>query len=128
MFTPSDSQYHRIVSRYLSSQSSCGSGPNRRAFVWEPLAPKPHIPDDIVLQCSYGCTLTALEIEGMLPAKLKVAPDSCRIDRIPANAEANRTRFEVRTVDGKKVTGTITVCMLASEQRVDAFTVVDLDA
>ena len=127
MFTPSETLNRRIVARYLRSQSSCRSGPDRQAFFWKLPAPEPYIPDDLVLQCSSGCTLTALEVEQMLPARLQVVQGSCRIERVPADAEVNRTRFEVRTIDGKRVTGTITVNIVASERRLDAFSVVDLD-
>ena len=64
----------------------------------------------------------------MLPARLKVAPGSCRIEHVRANAETNRTRFEAASTDGKPITGTITVNIVASERRVDAFSVVDLDS
>ena len=123
----SDSIHRRVVSRFLCSQGIDRNSQGRQAFFWHLPAPKPHIPDDIVVQCSSGCTLTAREIERMLSKRLNVAPGSCRIAPVPANDEANKTRFEVKTIDGKRVTGTITVNMLASERQVDAFTVVDLD-
>jgi hypothetical protein len=127
MVTTTDSLTRRIVVRFLAAKSSRSGGPDRQAFILNLPAPKPHIPDNLVLQCSSRCTLTALEVEQMLPARLKVAPGSCRIERVPADAEVNRTRFEVKTIDGKTVTGTITVNIVASERRVDAFSIVDLD-
>jgi hypothetical protein len=127
MIAPSETLTRRIVFRYLSRQTSDGRSPGRQGFVWKQPLSKTHIPDDIVLQCSSGCTLTAMEVEQMLPKRVNVVPGSCRIDRVRADAQTNRTRFEVKTMDGKRVTGTITVCMLASEQRVDAFSVVDVD-
>jgi len=79
MITPSDNLVRRIVSRYLSSWHSHNNYLDRHAFFWHLPAPKPHVPDDIVLQCSSGCTLTAPEIERMLPAKLKIKLGSCRM-------------------------------------------------
>jgi hypothetical protein len=127
MILPSDHLNRRIVSRYLRSQSSYSSGSDRQAFFWNLPAPEPHIPDDIVLQCSSGCTLTSREIERMLPKRVNVSPGSCRIEPVAADASTNKTRFAVSTKDGKKVAGTITVNMVATERRVDAFSVVDLD-
>ena|ERR1700690_1318806 len=127
MVTTTDSLTRRIVSRYLRSQSSCRSGPNRRAFIWNQPAPRAHIPDNIAVQCSSKCTLKAQELEQMLPAKLKIAPGSCRIVSVHADTQTNRTRFEAETNEGRKVTGTITVNIVATDLRVDAFSVVDLD-
>ena len=127
MVTTTDSLTRRIVDRFLAAKCSRSRRPDRQAFFWHLPAPEPHIPDDIVLQCSSGCTLTALEVEQMLPARLKIAPGSCRIDRVRADAQTNRTRFEAATTDGGRVTGTITVNLVANERRLDAFSVVDLD-
>ena len=126
MIKPSDPLLFRVVSRFQAAKAM-QNGASKYAFVWNQPVPRCQIPDDITVECSQGCTLTAREIERMLPARLKVAPRSCRIEHVLANAETNRTRFEVKTIDGKRVTGTITVHILASERRVDAFTVVDLD-
>jgi len=46
---------------------------------------------------------------------------------VAADAEINKTRFVAATTDGERVTGTVTVNLVASELRVDAFSVVDLD-
>ena len=97
MITPSNNLNRRIVSRYLSSQRS---RQDHQAFFWHLPAPKPHISDDFLLQCSSGCTLTSREIEQMLPAKLRIELGSCRIKAVTANAETNKSRFEAATRDG----------------------------
>ena len=127
MIEPSDPLLFRVVSRFLAAKAT-HNGASKYAFVWNQPAPRCQIPDDITVECSQGCMLTAREIERMLPARLKVAPRSCRIEHVLANAETNRTRFEAATTDGKRITGTITVNIVASERRVDAFSVVDLDS
>jgi hypothetical protein len=127
MFTSFYPLCDRIVSRFLNRQRSYRGHLDRLAFVWKPAAPPAHVPDDFIVECSSGCTLTSEELERMLPASLNVAPRSCRIERVPANAETNRTRFEAATTDGKRVTGTITVNLVASNRRIDAFSVVDLE-
>ena len=71
MITPSDNLNRRIVARYLRSQSPGCSRPDRQALVWHLPVPEPHIPDDIILECSSRCSLNARELEQMLPAKLK---------------------------------------------------------
>lgn len=71
--------------------------------------------------------MNSQEIERMLPERVNVPPGSCRIEPVAADASNNRTRFEATTADGRRVTGTITVNIVASERRVDAFSVVDLD-
>lgn len=127
MILPSDHLNRRIVSRYLHDQSAGSSRPNRHALVWHLPAPEPHIPDDLVLQCSSLCTLNSREIERMLPERVNVSPGSCRIEPVAADASTNKTRFAVLTKDGKRVAGTITVNIVATERRVDAFSVVNLD-
>jgi hypothetical protein len=127
MITPSDILTRRIVSRFLRSQNSARGSPERRAYVWTSTVDQSHIPDDFILECSNGCTLTSREIERMLPASLNVTPGSCRIAPVPADAEANKTRFEAAARNGQRVTGTITVSIVASERRLDAFSVFDLD-
>lgn len=124
MITPSNNLNRRIVSRYLSSQRN---RQNHQSFFWNLPVPKPHVPDDIVLQCSRGCTLTSREIEQMLPIKLRIELGSCRIKPVNADGETNKTRFEAATTDGRRVTGTITVNIVASERRLDAPSIVDLD-
>jgi len=124
MITPSNNLNRRIVSRYLSSQRN---RQDHQSFFWNLPVPKPHVPDDIVLQCSSGCTLTSREIEQMLPAQLRIELGSCRIKSVTADAEINKTTFVAATTDGKRVTGTITVNIVASERRLDAFSMVDLD-
>ena len=127
MIRPFDPLLSRVVSRFLAAEA-IQSGSSKYAFVWKQPVPRCQIPDDITVECSQGCTLTAREIEQMLPARLNVVPGSCRIEHVRANAETNRTRFEAASTDGKPITGTITVNLVASERRLDAFSVVDLDS
>lgn len=113
MPTDLDILARRIAYRFLDSQRFRRSYHGRQAFFWRLPAPEPHIPDDFVLQCSSGCSLSSQEIERMLPPKLGVVPGSCRIARVPANTKTNRTRFEAITTNGKRITGTITVNIVA---------------
>lgn len=127
MSIPSDAMNHRVVSRFLDSKSSAGGLLARRAYVLRTTFPEICIPDAAILESSEGCTLKSEDVERMLPTSRDVMQGSVRFQHVPASSNVNRTRFEARSVDGKRISGTITVSLVASDRRLDAFSVIDLD-
>ena len=64
MFLANATIAHRVANRYLRSRSN--SDPRDHAFVWTIPPSNVDIPDDIVVQCSDGCTVTTQDVEAAI--------------------------------------------------------------
>ena len=85
------------------------------------------IPDDIVVQCSDGCTVTTQDVEAAIAKTRGITRGSCRFAEIHANDGTNKVRFKIRLQDGRSVWGTVTVNVIAREKDLTAFSVIELD-
>ena len=52
---------------------------------------------------------------------------SCRLSEVHANDGTNKVRFKLRLKDGQSVGGTVTVNVIAREEALTAFSVIELD-
>jgi hypothetical protein len=115
----------RVASRYLNSRSDFD--PRDHAFVWTIPPREVDIPDDIVVQCSDGCTVTTKDVEAAIAKTRGITPGSCRFSEVHANDGTNKVSFKIRLQDGRYVGGTVTINVIAREEDLTAFSVILLD-
>ncbi len=125
MFLTNTNIAHRVASRYIRSRSNID--PRDHAIVWTIPPRELDIPDDIVVQCSDGCTVTTQDVEAAIAKTRGITPGSCRLLEVHANDGTNKVRFKLRLEDGQSVGGTVTVNVIARESDLTAFSVIELD-
>ena len=81
---------HRVASRYLRSRSN--SDPRDHAIVWTIPPQFPGIPDEVVVQCSDGCTVTTKDVEVAIAKTREILRGSCRFEDVHADVGSNRVR------------------------------------
>ena len=117
----------RVARRYRQSQARTQDDPHDHALVWTIPAPFPSIPDDIVVQCSDGCTVTTKDVESAINKTKPIMRQSCRFSEVHANDGVNRVRFRVRNINGQLLRGTVTVNIVAREDQLTAYSPIELD-
>ena len=125
MFLTNANIAHRVASRYLRSRSNLD--PRDHAVVWTIPPHEVDIPDDIVVQCSDGCTVTTQDVEAAIAKTRGITRGSCRFSDVHANDGTNKVRFKLILQDGQSVGGTVTVNVIAREEDLTAFSVIELD-
>ena len=125
MFLANANIAHRVASRYLRSRSNLD--PRDHAIVWRIPPGNADIPDDVVVQCSDGCTVTTQDVEAAIAKTRGITPGSCRFSEVHAKDGTNKVRFKIRLQDGQSVGGTVTVNVIAREDDLTAFSMIELD-
>jgi len=115
----------RVARRFLNSRSSLD--PRDDAFVWTIPPQDVDIPDDIVVQCSDGCTVTTEDVEAAIAKTRGITQGSCRFSEIHANDGTNKVRFKIRLQDGQSVGGSVTVNVVACADNLTTFSMIELD-
>ena len=116
---------HRVANRYLRSKSE--TDPHDHAFIWRIPPPFPGIPDDIVVQCSDGCSVSTRDVEAAILKTRGIERGSCRFSDVHANDGINSARFEIRDNNGQMLWGTVTVNIVARDDQLTAFSMIVLD-
>jgi hypothetical protein len=116
---------NRVARRYANSRSTLDPGDH--AIIWTIPPREVDIPDDIAVQCSDGCTVTAKDVEAAVAKTRGLTPGSCRLSEVHANEETNMARFTLKLQEGQSVGGTVTVNVVAHEDVITAFSLIELD-
>jgi len=116
---------HRVVHRFLRSKSE--SDPHDHAITWTLPAPFPDIPDDLIVQHSDGCTVTTRDVESSISKTRSITRGSCRFSQVHADDGINKVRFRFRDINGQPHRGTVTVNIVAREDQLTAFSMIELD-
>lgn len=115
----------RVAHRFIRSRSK--TDPHDHALIWTIPPPFPNIPDDIVVQCSDGCTVTVQDVEAAINKTRGIMRGSCRFEDVHADDGINRVRFKVRDGNGKLLGGTVTVNIVSRQDQLTAFSLIELD-
>ena len=125
MFIANTRLADRVVRRYLNSRSDVA--PRDHAIFWTIPPQSPAIPDDIAVQCSDGCTITAKDVEAAVSKTRAIMPGSCKLSEVHAREETNRARFKVNLPGGQIVGGSVTVNVVAHDGVITAFSLIELN-
>ncbi len=125
MFLSNTNLVHRVAHRFLRAKSE--SDPHDHAIVWTLPAPFPGIPDDLIIQQSDGCTVTVQDVESAISKTQSITRGSCRFSQVHADEGINEVRFSVRDKDGRGLRGTVTVNIVAREDQLTAYSMIELD-
>lgn len=115
----------RVARRFLKSKSE--TDPHDHALVWMLPARQEDIPDDIIVQHSDGCTVTTEDVEAAIIKTRVITRGSCKLSEVHADDGTNRVRFEVVVGEGQRLEGTVTVNIVARENELIAFSLIELD-
>ncbi len=116
----------RVANRYRQCQARTQDDPHDHAQIWTIPPRFPGIPDDIVVQCSDGCVVTTEDVEKAISKTRTLTRGSCRFSDVHADDGVNRVRFRVRDNDGVRIQGTVTVNIVAREDQLTAFSVIEI--
>ena len=125
MFIANTNIVNRVAKRYLKSESE--TEPHDHAIIWTIPPRFPDISDDVVVQCSDGCVVTTKDVEAAIAKTRGITRGSCGFSEAHANDGTNKVRFSIRLQDGQSVGGTVTVNVIAREDDLTAFSMIELD-
>jgi hypothetical protein len=115
----------RVARRFANSRSDMD--PRDHAIVWTIPPRDVDIPDDIVVQCSDGCTVSTKDVEAAVAKTRGITSGSCELSEVHANDGTNKARFKIKLQDGQTIGGTVTVNVVAHEDVITAFSLIELD-
>jgi hypothetical protein len=81
----------------------------------------------VIVGHSAGSTLTSAEVEATLAKVHDIVPGSCSFDTVTAKDESNKVRFQVRMTNGQALKGTVTVNVVAFDEQLTAYLIIEVD-
>ena len=125
MYFSSINMANRVAHRYRQAQTR--EDPHDHPIIWTIPPTFSGISDDVVVQCSDGCTVTTEDVESAISKTRGITRGSCKFSEVHAVERSNRVRFQVRDKDARRIRGSVTVNVVANEDQVTAFSLILLD-